>query len=55
MDDRTMWVLLLWGLCVLSILGALFRLLWFSTSLERLLALGLCLLTAASLRRKGRN
>ena len=51
MDGVKLGVLLLWALCGLSILGALLRFIWTASGPERLLVLGLCLLTAASLRR----
>ena len=52
MDDLKTGVLLLWALCVLSIAGSLFHLIWAATPLERLLTLALFLLTAANLHRK---
>ena len=54
MGERTIWVLLLWTACVLSIAGWLYHDIWMAGPLERLVILGLFLSAAARLRRKNR-
>ena len=54
MEERTIWVLLLWTACVLSSAGWLYHYVWRGDPLERLLILGLFLWTAVRLRRENK-
>ena len=54
MEERTIWVLLLWIACVLSIVGWLYHYIWRAAPLERVVILGLFLWTGVRLRQKNK-